>query len=249
MQKVLIVCLSSLLLFVLSAAASYYMKHWQEQEGVQRGVTPVAARAPKAAPIDEPVPEKPKMPPSPEDPFQEDPADGPRPASRFRREKEEARQKIIEMILNDIKTERGIIDKERERASVLMLELREKAAQVEHNTAQLTILQNGLVQKVEDINKKFIQYTQVEDHNIKVQQEHLGDMEPMLAARILVEMIEKRHDLETAAKLLSNMQHRKGASILGEISKTKPALADQLLEKWLGLKPRPVKPATFSSDY
>jgi hypothetical protein len=229
MKNFIILGLTALLLFAISAALSMWLN-----QGRYASENPSTEKSTKKGEKEAPEP-KAKTETKPETGL-----GGVEPASlaalKDRENKLERRTDQVNLILRDALTERDNIDS-------LM---RQVAAELKSAEGRV----NDLDIKTAELEKKRIDFDTAERKNIERIASLMDSMSPESAASTLKQMADSGK-LEVAAKVLVLMKDRNAARALGELSD--PALAAQLLDKMRLLKaatppttPRPSGPVPAS---
>jgi flagellar motility protein MotE (MotC chaperone) len=151
------------------------------------------------------------------------------------REKEDqltARQRQLELVIENIRSERKAIDDLREELDEVLREgegrLEGRLAEVEQKKAELEI-------KQQDIDGRVTEMTGSEKGNIKKMAALYDSMPADSAAKIFQQMVDTG-TMDTAVKLLSNMVEKKAARVLAEMSNNSPQIAAQLSERLKNVK-------------
>jgi hypothetical protein len=226
MKNFLILALTALLLFSISAALSL----WLNQSRYAAETSPSTEKSTKKTST-----EKDKEGSEPHSQKKESGMEtglgGVNPESLARaREKERRlnlREDEITLILNDILAQRDVID-----------------ALIKQVLAELKSAENkvgDLENRAVELEKKRVDFEAAERKNIERIAGLLDAMAPESSAATLKQMADSGR-LEVAAKVLALMKERNAARALGELSD--PALAAQLLDKMRLLKSASVSPTT-----
>jgi len=153
----------------------------------------------------------------------------------------EARQKQLDLIFQDIRTERSSIEDLRRELSNQLKAVEEERASLDCKLQEIQDQQQVTVKKEKDLEKTLTSVQGTEEKNLKREAEIFGSMEPASAAKIIQQMV-KENKIDTAVSLMGMMKERKAAQVLAEISDS--SIATQLLEKLKRLKKAtPAKPA------
>jgi flagellar motility protein MotE (MotC chaperone) len=163
-------------------------------------------------------------------------------AVREREEQVNSRQKQLELIYQDIRTERNVLDELRKQVADEMKVLNDRSLSIDRKVGDLDQQRQAATKSLADVQKRQIDLDGNERKNIDKMATMYDSMPPESAARILQQMADNGK-LDTAVKLLSQMKERQAAKVLAELSDA--SLAAQLLEKMRGIK-RPT-PATTTS--
>lgn len=251
MKRLLVYGLAGTLLFAVSATVSLWYQQQQlrpktEAEADAKPVRPPRAVAGKAASPKDAHAEKadaddelrpvvrPPAPPSAEETARL--ASSLRERVRAVREREEqlnSRQKQLEVIYQDIRGERSVLDELRKQVSDEMRALGEKMASADNRFGELERQRQQAAKTLADVQKRQVEFDGSERKNIDKMASMYDSMQPDSAARILQQLADSGK-LDTAVKLLSQMKERQAAKVLAELSDA--TLAAQLLEKMRGVK-------------
>lgn len=248
MKKVILLGGLTLVLFALSAAASWYLK------GLKPPSTTDSAKDGKASA--EKVAEKVKDVPldkemanlsvQPINPLRSavrpdfvGPADeAVAVAERLRqqntiiREKEAKladRQKSMELVYGDVKSERSTVDEMRKQVGEELKAVEEKMLAVERKRTEA---EKEFQKSKADLDARLkdkIEMVAEEEVNFKKIAETMDQTEPEIAAKILEKWSEGKIDI--AVKILAQMKERNAAKVIAAIPPDKLALAAELLEK------------------
>ena len=156
---------------------------------------------------------------------------------RDREARVERRQAQLDLIIQDIRAERGVIDGLRRSATVEIKNLGDKIAELEQKANELEQKRQATSKSATELKSKQGEQEENERQNYGKIGNMYDNMPPENSAKILQQMADMGK-MEMAAKTLSQMKERQAAKVLAEISD--PAVAAQLLEKMQGLK-RPTK--------
>jgi flagellar motility protein MotE (MotC chaperone) len=149
-----------------------------------------------------------------------------------------ARQKHLELIYHDIRSERAALDEIRKQVSEELKATKEAAGTVERRNSDLEEQRQKVSGRVKEMEDRLIKVEDLENGNVQKMAEVVNTMAPESAAKILQQLADSGK-METAVKLLGLMKERQAAKVLAELPE--PALAAQLLEKLKDLK-RPTPP-------
>lgn len=259
MKTLLIVGVISLMLFVLSAGASFF---WQQklhllEHGNEKAAEPSAKETTRSR--TEHHAEKPPAPPVAAGHDDRSPRAAVRPTynpgteeiarmtSELRsrlasvREREEqltARKKMIELIQEDIRGERTALDELRTQIKSEMESLNEAVDSMEKQRGNLDEERQKISKNTLDMEARIVQLQKEEQDNLKKMSGMYNSMAPEIAARILQNLADTGK-MDTAVKVLGQMQERQAAKVLAEL--TDAGLAAQLVEKLKGLRRVPAK--------
>jgi flagellar motility protein MotE (MotC chaperone) len=252
MKKLLVVGVTSLVLFVLSASASYF---WQQKmrshagpdkEKVVEAPRPQAERrnektsAPLANANHDEAPRTAVRPP-----YNANTEELARMTNELRtrlaavREREEqlaARKKMIELIQEDIRGERTALDELRTQIKNELEALNEAMENVEKQRGSLDEERQKISKTTQEMEARIVQLQKEEQDNLKKMSGMYNSMAPEVAARILQNLADTGK-IDTAVKVLSQMQERQAAKVLAEL--TDAGLAAQLVEKLKSLRRTP----------
>lgn len=247
MKKLLIIGVTSLVLFVLSASASYFWQQKQKQ----------SAAAESAGKDGQIVKEAGKHASSSVSGSSRDdsaPRTAVRPAynggteeiarmtnelrSRLAsvREREDqlaARKKMIELVQEDIRGERTALDELRTQIKNEMDALNEALEGVEKQRGSLDEERQKISKSTQEMEAKVVQLQKEEQDNLKKMSGMYNSMSPEVAAKILQNLADTGK-MDTAVKVLGQMQERQAAKVLAEL--TDAGLAAQLVEKLKSLR-------------
>jgi flagellar motility protein MotE (MotC chaperone) len=252
MNKLLVVGVTSLFLFILSAAASYF---WQQK--LKSGAT--SETSSKAENSHKDTAKRVSASPSLSSASHEDNA--PRPAVRptynpgteeiarmtnelrsrlaSAREREEqlaARKKLIELIQDDIRGERTALDELRTQIKNEMEALNDAIDGVEKQRGSLEEERQKISKNTQEMEARIMQLQKEEQDNLKKMSGMYNSMSPESAAKILQNLADTGK-MDTAVKVLGQMQERQAAKVLAEL--TDAGLAAQLVEKLKSVRRTP----------
>lgn len=249
MKKLLLVGVTSLVLFGISASASYF---WQQKSKTEH---PPAAEEKTESAHKETARRGPLVEPSPV-PSHADiaPRAAVRPsynpgteelarmtgelrsrlaAVREREEQLAARKKQIELIQEDIRGERTALDELRTQVKNEMEALNEAIQGVEKQRSSLDEERQKITKNTQEMESRVLQLQKEEQDNLKKMSGMYNSMSPENAAKILQSLADTGK-MDTAVKVLGLMQDRQAAKVLAELSDA--GLAAQLIEKLKGLR-------------
>jgi flagellar motility protein MotE (MotC chaperone) len=245
MRNILILALASILLFSLSAALSLYLNWPGKQastDGSHAGNGKGKGKDTKDGEPDTslaPIVGQP-TPKAAEEAAQLLARLRQRSADLEKREDEARRQEQrMQIVMDDIKGERGVIDSLRAELSEELKKLKEKQEGITRKARGLEEQKEAAKRLLADLEKRQIVLEKNEDKNFDRMATISDSMPAEKAARLLKQMADSGQ-METAVKVLGQMRERRAAAVLAEI--TDVALSAQLMEKLRGLK-RPA-PAT-----
>jgi flagellar motility protein MotE (MotC chaperone) len=250
MKKLLLIGVTALLLFSISAAVSWYLRQSKLAAGEPEGgaedspaahsdsLAKTRSRASGSTALaEEPAKRVAVKPPSTEgvvEAVQLATSLRDRQASLRERENQLAmRQKQLELVYKDIRGERSAIDELRKQISDELKALKEQMGVVEQQHTELDQERQKVSQEMTDWQKNKVELEGAEWKNIDKMAKLYGSMPPENAAQILKRLADTGR-MDTAVKLLGQMQERQAAKVLAELPE--PDLAAQLLEKLRGLK-------------
>jgi flagellar motility protein MotE (MotC chaperone) len=137
-----------------------------------------------------------------------------------------ARQKQLELVIEDIRSERAAIDEMRTQLEGQLKAGEEHMAEVQRQRTELEIKQQTIDGRVTEMAGQ-------EKDNIKKMGGVYDNMAPENAAKIIQQMADSG-TMDTAVKLLAVMKERQAAKVLAEMPD--PSLAAQLSERLKDLK-------------
>jgi flagellar motility protein MotE (MotC chaperone) len=149
----------------------------------------------------------------------------------------EDRQKHLELIYQDIRTERSAIEDLRRQAADELRLVDQKIAAVQQKRETSDPAPIPPPRATAESTSISQEVTAAEQDNFRKMGDLLGGMAADSAAKILKQLSE-RGKLDTAAKLLANMSERQAAKVLSEIADL--ALAGQLVGRMNELKQQPM---------
>lgn len=247
MKKLLIIGATSLILFGLSASASYF---WQQKQKSGQATETVANKQP----VKHAAPATPAPAPNHGESV---PRAAARPAytagteeiarmtSELRtrlsavREREEqlaARKKQFDMIQEDIRGERTALDELRTQVKNEMEALNEAIQGIEKQRGSLDEERQKISKNTQEMEDKLVKLQKDEQDNLKKMSGMYNSMSPESAAKILQNLADTGK-LDTAVKVLGQMQERQAAKVLAEL--TDAGLAAQMIEKLKSLRRLP----------
>ncbi|MGH7168676.1 MAG: MotE family protein [Gemmataceae bacterium] len=255
MKKLLIVGVTSLILFGVSASASYFWQQKQKQghtesaehldpthkESTRHGKLSPASTTSHAS---ESTPARAAVRPA-YNPGAEEIA---RLTNELRtrlagvREREEqltARKKQVELVHEDIRGERVALDELRAQVKSEMEALNDALQNVEKQRGTLEDERKKISKNTQEMEGHILQMQKDEQANLKKKSGMYNSMSPESAARILQNLADTGK-MDTAVKVLDLMQERQAAKVLAEL--TDAGLAAQLVEKLKSLRRTPANP-------
>ncbi|HTU90987.1 MAG TPA: hypothetical protein VMF69_12990 [Gemmataceae bacterium] len=264
MKKLLIVGATSLILFILSASASFFwqqkirslVEHGNEKGGETSGKDGLAAKeaarsqaehgndkgsgTPASAGHDDNAPRAAVRPA-----YNAGTEEIARMTSELRsrlasvREREEqlaARKKMIELIQEDIRGERTALDELRTQIKNEMEALNEAVEGMEKQRGSLDEERQKISKNTQEMEARIVHLQKEEQDNLKKMSGMYNSMAPEIAAKILQNLADTGK-MDTAVKILGQMQERQAAKVLADL--TDAGLAAQLVEKLKGLRRAP----------
>lgn len=255
MKKLLIVGVTSLVLFVVSASASYFwqqkQKHSQTEsaehaaplhkETARSGKPSSASTASGAS---ESAPPRAAVRPA----FNAGAEEIARMTNELRtrlaavREREEqltARKKQVDLVHEDIRGERAALDELRTQVKSELEALNDALQNVEKQRGTLDEERKQISKNNQEMETRVLQVQKEEQKNLQKMSGMYNSMSPESAARILQNLADTGK-MDTAVKVLGSMQERKAAQVLAELGDA--GLAAQLVEKLKGLRRTPENP-------
>jgi flagellar motility protein MotE (MotC chaperone) len=247
MKKLLVLGITSLVLFILSASASYFWQ--QEQKSFSATDTacedrPASKETTKPAPVpcaggghDDNHPRSAVRPA--DNPGTEEIA---RMTSELRsrlasvREREEqltAQKKMIELIQKDIRGERIALDELRSQIKSELEALNKAVEGVEKQGSNLDEERQKISKATQEMEARIVQLPEEEQDNLKKMSGMYNSMSPEVAAKILQNLADTGK-MDTAVKVLGQMEENQAAKVLAEL--TDAGLAAQLDEKLKSLR-------------
>jgi flagellar motility protein MotE (MotC chaperone) len=225
MKNLLILGLTALLLFSVSASLSLWLNQSRLEQGEKdkekdKDKDKAGAKGPKGGDPKEVVEprDKPKDVPPP-------PSGGTEYTIRELRDREaklEQRAARVELVIRDIQSQREATES---KLRQVMAELKN----VSTDTGKLDAL-------AADLQKKKVEFEAAEKKNVEKIAAMYDTMAPESSAPIIKQMAESGR-MDMAAKILVTMKERNAARVLEAVND--PALAFQILEKMRGLRPTP----------
>ena len=158
---------------------------------------------------------------------------------REREEQLAARKKMIELIQEDIRGERVALDELRTQIKNELEALNEAVEGIEKQRGSLDEERQKVSKNTQEMEARIVQLQKEEQDNLKKMSGMYNSMAPEVAARILQNLADTGK-MDTAAKILGQMQERQAAKVLAEL--TDAGLAAQLVEKLKGLRRPPPNP-------
>lgn len=253
MKKVLAIALTTGILFLGSATASYLWQKKQAEHAHAEGEKPAHGNergqtSPSSVPASM-LPNEPQR-AAVRPPYNPGAEEIARLTSELRsrlatvREREEqlaARKKQVDLIMQDIRGERAALDELRKQVKNELDSLNEALDNLEKQRSNLDQDRQKMSTKVEKMENRMLQLQKEEHDNLKKMSSMYNTMAPESAARIL-QTLADTGKLDTAVKLLGLMQERQAAKVLAEVSDS--TLAAQLVGKLKDLRRTPRAPAS-----
>lgn len=149
------------------------------------------------------------------------------------------RQKNLEVIYQDLKSERSALDEVRNLVNAELKSLLEKLATLEEKSADMNQQKQKLTENAKEIKQSMLEFEGVEQNRIKQVAAMYDSMEADAAADLMQQMADSGK-MDTAVKILSSMRERQAARLLAQLGDRTTAV--QLLERLKTLK----KPASSS---
>jgi hypothetical protein len=146
------------------------------------------------------------------------------------------RQQALQLIMDDIKSERAEIDKVRKELSEQTKGAGDEMASVERRAAELDEKKRETDQLLKDAKRGIYEADTQRSKNAKQVGGVLDTAEPADVAAIFENMVESG-DLMTAVQILANMKDRRAAQVLSAFRDK--AMAAQIAERMVGLKQTP----------
>ncbi len=254
MKKLMVIGVTSLVLFILSASASYF---WQQKhksgstldaagkEGSSHKEAAKHSPAPSVATShDDSTPRaavRPAYNPGTEEIARMTSELRSRLSSVHEREEQlAARKKMIELIQEDIRGERTALDELRSQIKSELEALNEAVEGVEKQRGSIDEERQKISKTTQEMEAKIVQLQKEEQDNLKKMSGMYNSMSPEVAARILQNLADTGK-MDTAVKVLGQMQERQAAKVLAELSDA--GLAAQLVEKLKSLRRVPANPS------
>jgi hypothetical protein len=151
------------------------------------------------------------------------------------RREEEARkqEQRLQLMMDDLKGERVVIDNLRKQFSDEMKKINEKQEDLVRRSRGLEEQKAAAKRLLDEMKSRQVEFEKGEAKNIDKIASTLESVPPEKGAQIIKQMADNGQ-IDTAVKLLSQMQGRRAANILAEL--TDVALAAQLIDKLRGVK-------------
>lgn len=145
------------------------------------------------------------------------------------------REKQMDIIHEEIKKEQKRLDAIKKKIDEEMLALNEKIEHLERRAADNKVERTAITSAKQDVEQMTLRVDELEWMNIKAQVKTFDKMDPETANMLLVQMVDAGK-LDTAAKILANVEKRQAAAIFAEMSKNEPKLSAQIVERILQIK-------------
>ncbi len=266
MGKLLTVGLTAVVLFSASAGVSWYLRQMQTTKNDHEpGKTHEAAKPKESAPAlpkmpsptgsahapvrESTPPANPSLQPALRPPYNPEAEGTVQIASSLkerldavhaREEQLNSRQQNLDLIFQDLRSERTTIDEQRRQVTTLLKAVEQKMADLDRKATELETKRQETTKEAKQLKKNISEYQDQEKDRIKQVASMYDTMEPASAAKILQTLTDSGN-LDTAVKILASMRERQAAKVLSELSD--PLLAAQLVDKLKGLK-KPAMPGT-----
>ena len=246
MKKIVSIFVVGLIMFAGSAAVSWHLRKpetgHKEEPGEQ-----VDEKPNKKVTLTAPIPKhgspeahgtkpplRPSVNPAPENVVQM--ASNLRQQQEIYKTKEEqlqVRKKNLELIFQDMSTERKSLDGLRAQIAEELKGLAEKLESLEKKALDVDKQKKKLTEQASDIKKSVHEIEGIEQKGIKQIAGIADTMDPDVAADIFLTMVDTGK-LDTAVKVLSTMRDRQAARVLAQIPDR--AVAAQIFERLKSLK-------------
>jgi flagellar motility protein MotE (MotC chaperone) len=145
------------------------------------------------------------------------------------------REKQMDIIHEDIKKEQKRLDGIRKKIDEEMAALTEKIEHLEKRASAGLEERKSLDATKRDIEQATVRIEDLEWINLKSQIKTFDKMEPESAAIFITNLVDQGK-LDTAAKILAQVQSRQSAAIFAEMIKQDPKLPGQIMERMLAIK-------------
>ncbi len=248
MNKLLIVGITSVILFGASGTASWWLQHHKEAEHTPT-TTPSAKGLASSAKLDLSVLDRGKERESNESmkaavrpPYNPGSEEISRLTAELRnrianaRENERvsaAQKKELELIQQDIRGERASIDDLRKQVKKELELVQAALAELERQHGTMKTEQGKLSKSAQELEGKSLALQKDEQENLKKMSMMYNSMPAESAAKIMRSLADNGK-MDTAVKVLGMMQERQAAKVLAELGDA--TLAVQLLERLKGLR-------------
>lgn len=143
------------------------------------------------------------------------------------------RQKNLEVIYQDLKSERGSLDELRTKVDAELKALVEKLASLEEKSADVNQQRQKLGESAKEIKQSMLEIDSVEQNRIKQMAAMYDSMEAEAAAELMQQMADSGK-MDMAVKILSSMRERQAARLLSQLGDRTTTV--QLLERLKTLK-------------
>jgi flagellar motility protein MotE (MotC chaperone) len=254
MGKLLTAGVTAVVLFSASAGVSWYLRQMQASKGdAEHGkatepesthgkhAAPAAPTSPLREPVARTTP-SPSLQPAVRPPYNPEAEGAVQIATSLkerldavhaREEQLNSRQQNLELIFQDLRSERTGIDDKRRQVTNLLKAVEEKMAELDRKAGELEQKRQETTKEAKQLKKSVSEYKDQEKERIKQVASMYDTMEPASAAKILQTLADSGN-LDTAVKILASMRERQAAKVLSELGD--PSLAAQLVDKLRGLK-------------
>lgn len=244
LKNIIITCLVAALLFAVSAGISLYLQGPASQPGAgkDKDAAKGEVKAGKEGANEKPARKSEDLPPLVTAPPASTNEQAARLLARLQEKeqalkaREEAARKQegrLEIVLEDIRGERALLDLLRKQIAAELARLTDKQATVARKASGLEVQKKEAAKLLADMRARQIELEKGESTNLTKMASLADSMPPEKAAAVIKQLADSGK-VDTAVKLLGQMKASRAAQVLAEI--TDAALAAQLLEKMLGLK-------------
>lgn len=151
-----------------------------------------------------------------------------------RETKLETRNNQITLMLQDIRSEREVLDRLRQQISAELKLVSDKSADLDKKFAELESERKNLAKGNADLSRTRTEYEKDERTNLGKMALLYDSMAPENAAKILQQLADTGK-MDTAVKVLAQMKPAKASRVLAEMQDT--TLSAQLMDKMKTLKP------------
>jgi flagellar motility protein MotE (MotC chaperone) len=134
---------------------------------------------------------------------------------RVREQTLTARQKSLELAAQDLRNERTAIDELRKKVSQELADLEARLGEMETRAGDLDKERQKASRQMDDMKKSVVEFEGGEQERIKQMAGVYDAMAPASAAKILGQMADTG-SMETAVKILAMMKERQVAKVLAE---------------------------------
>jgi flagellar motility protein MotE (MotC chaperone) len=147
-----------------------------------------------------------------------------------------AREKQMELVLEDIRGERSAIDALRKTLNDELKAADDRISTIEQKRAEVEEQGKAVSTKVKEMEARVLRMGEMENGNVHKIAEVVNTMAPESTAKILQQLADTGK-IDTSVKLLSCMKPAQAAKVLAELSD--PGLAAQFVEKLKDLQKSP----------